>query len=156
MRSQSSEEHEDIVTDLHAAQEHLDFLESGYLSSIDALRPSLLASLESAPPPTQASALPSAAAVSTAAGSTSAAPAPAPKKTRARRVPKGVVPGVTPAPDPERWIKKSERSTFSTRRRGNKAGGATQGIVLEQRPGQLVAPPMAASTSKGGKGKKKR
>ena len=53
------------------------------------------------------------------------------KKPRTRRIPKGVVPGVTPPPDPERWLKKSERSSYlqahARRRRGG--GGATQGIV---------------------------
>jgi signal recognition particle subunit SRP72 len=52
------------------------------------------------------------------------------RKVRARRVPKGIVPGVTPPPDPERWLKKSERSTFQQARGKKKgSGGATQGVV---------------------------
>lgn len=67
------------------------------------------------------------------------------------RVPKGVTPGVTPPPDPERWIKKSERSTFGqgVGRRRKAGGGATQGSVAE---------PASSHTAKagGGKGKKKK
>ena len=80
------------------------------------------------------------------------------KKTRMKRVPKGVVPGVTPAPDPERWLKKSERSSFGSggkKRRG--VGGATQGVVLENTSGQSHS---GKSTGGGGsshaKGKKKK
>jgi len=57
---------------------------------------------------------------------------PVPKKVRMRRVPPGVVPGLTPPPDPERWLKKSERSTFGQGRRRKGAGGgggATQGAA---------------------------
>lgn len=72
-----------------------------------------------------------------------------------KRVPKGVVPGVTPPPDPERWVKKSERSTFGQgagRRRKAGGGGATQGSAA-------VDQPVATSVSHGaksGKGKKKK
>lgn len=52
------------------------------------------------------------------------------RRVRARRVPEGVVPGVTPPPDPERWLKKSERSTYQQARGKRKGGGgATQGMV---------------------------
>lgn len=80
------------------------------------------------------------------------------KKVRIKRVPKGVIPGVTPAPDPERWLKKSERSSFGQggrKRRG--AGGATQGVVLENTPTQSHS---GKTTGGGGtshtKGKKKK
>ena len=53
------------------------------------------------------------------------------KKVRKKRVPKGVIPGVTPPPDPERWLKKSERSSFGSSRKRKGGGGATQGVVLE-------------------------
>jgi signal recognition particle subunit SRP72 len=75
-----------------------------------------------------------------------------PTKARARRVPAGVVLGVTPPPDPERWLKKSERSTYM-QGRGKRKGGATQGLV--ESGGGVHAP----STNKGGgggKGKKKK
>jgi signal recognition particle subunit SRP72 len=70
-------------------------------------------------------------AASLVSASVSAEPAkPAEKKPRISRVPAGVIPGVTPPPDPERWLKKSERSTFGQgkRKKGpGGGGGATQG-----------------------------
>ena len=66
-----------------------------------------------------------------------------------KRVPKGVVPGVTPLPDPERWLKKSERtaSTHGNRRRkGGGDGGATQGSME----------PAASGGQKSGAGKGKK
>lgn len=81
---------------------------------------------------------------------------PTEKKVRTKRVPAGIVPGVTPPPDPERWLKKSERSTFHTghkRRKGGGGGGATQGLV-ESAPTAISG---GGATSGGrGKGKKKR
>jgi signal recognition particle subunit SRP72 len=56
--------------------------------------------------------------------------------------------GVTPLPDPERWLKKSERSTFGAGGKRKKGGGATQGAV------EGVAP--ASGGKGGGKGKKKK
>lgn len=65
------------------------------------------------------------------------------RKVRARRVPKGIVPGVTPPPDPERWLKKSERSTFQqTRGKKKGSGGATQGTMES-----------AGSSATGGRGR---
>jgi signal recognition particle subunit SRP72 len=76
------------------------------------------------------------------------------------RVPKGVIPGVTPPPDPERWLKKSERSTFSQgkKRRGvGGVGGASQGSTVEV---GHAGPPIGTShnvkSGGGGKGKKKK
>ena len=71
-----------------------------------------------------------------AEGSTSKPAAAAPdtvKKVRLSRVPKHVVLGVTPLPDPERWIKKSERTNVvhSGKRRKHQTGGATQGSTAE-------------------------
>jgi len=74
---------------------------------------------------------------------------------RKSRVPKGVVPGVTPAPDPERWLKKSERSSFgqgSRKRRGGGAG-ATQGSTLESGP---VGASGSSHNVKSGGGKSKK
>ncbi|KAI5886486.1 uncharacterized protein SCHCODRAFT_02641877 [Schizophyllum commune H4-8] len=129
-----ADEQEDILNNLHAAQQHLDFITSGFLAALGRLPNA--ADLETAPPP--APARPQAellvASTSTANAAPKAQPptgssAPiAPRKVRARRVPKGVVPGVTPPPDPERWLKKTERSTYHA---GKKRGrtGATQGFT---------------------------
>ena len=80
---------------------------------------------------------------------------PAPKKVGRSRVPAGVIPGVTPAPDPERWLKKSERSTYGQgkRRKGPGGGGATQGSASVDTPVTPISHPVKTG---GGKGKKKR
>jgi signal recognition particle subunit SRP72 len=69
------------------------------------------------------------------------------------RVPKGVVPGVN-VPDPERWLKKSERSTYGQgkRRKGPAGGGATQGSVESA---AASAPVKSSKTAVKNKGKKK-
>jgi signal recognition particle subunit SRP72 len=81
---------------------------------------------------------------------------PTPKKVRMSRVPKGVIPGVTPPPDPERWLKKSERSTFGQGKKkkgaGGGGGGATQGSVETPTPAGRTG---TAPTAKN-KGKKKK
>ncbi|KAL5483061.1 hypothetical protein ACEPAI_8290 [Sanghuangporus weigelae] len=130
-----SEEHADLVTNLNAAQAHLDFLTTGYLHSLDALPSSVTNNLETAAPPAPPG--------STNLSNVHVAPSQPPaqtkeKKVRMSRVPKGVIPGVTPPPDPERWIKKSERSTFGQGmgRRRKAGGGATQGSVAEPASGQ--------------------
>ena len=74
------------------------------------------------------------------------------KKVRTKRVPKGVVPGVSPPPDPERWLKKSERTTYAHgKKRRGAGGGATQGAAV----GVESAPTSTASHGgrAGGKGK---
>jgi signal recognition particle subunit SRP72 len=79
---------------------------------------------------------------------------PPAKSVRKKRVPKGVIPGVTPPPDPERWLKKSERTNaFNQSGKKRKAGGgATQGIV------ESTSPPstQTAKAGGGGKGRKKK
>ncbi|KAG6833967.1 hypothetical protein H0H93_012910, partial [Arthromyces matolae] len=153
-----SEEYSDILTNLQASQHHLDFITTGFLTSLDSLPNSTTGTIESTPPPTQSSssqeAIKAASAASVALPSTSSLhkddPQPEPKKPRKSRVPAGVIPGVTPPPDPERWLKKSERSTFGQgggrRRKGQQGGGgATQGSST----GDLPAP---ASTNSGGGG----
>lgn len=155
--SKNSEEHSDILTNLQASQSHLDFINRGFLQALDALPVSITSTLETAPPPVQPT---TAAVVSAAASASSSLGAqkviPTKKKVRMKRVPAGVVPGVTPAPDPERWLKKSERSTFGHGRKKRGAGGgggATQGSAnLDSVP----TPSGAASKSGGNKGKKKR
>ncbi|KAI0667031.1 hypothetical protein C8Q78DRAFT_929554, partial [Trametes maxima] len=125
-----SEEQSDIITNLEAAQKHLDFINSGFLHALDALPSTVSNTLQTAPPPQQQppSALASVAATALPSPDRGDDAIKRPKKVRMKRVPKGVVPGVTPPPDPERWLKKSERSTFTTRRRRG-GGGATQGVV---------------------------
>ncbi|OSX61426.1 hypothetical protein POSPLADRAFT_1145059 [Postia placenta MAD-698-R-SB12] len=141
-----SDEHADILTNLSASQAHLDFLTSGFLSALSSLPPTLADTLQSAPPPAAAPA---------SIFSTTVAPAHVlekpihQKKPRARRIPPGVTPGVTPQPDPERWLKKSERSsTMHGKRRAR--GGATQGAM------ELPTGIANAQGSGGGKAKKGR
>ena len=125
---------------------------------MDELPSSVSASLEDVPPPVAPSAGVSVALASSAnvqaQSQKQSSDAHAVKKVRKSRVPAGVVPGVTPPPDPERWIKKSERSTFHQgKRRKGAGGGATQGMASVDLP--VVSAP-AASSKSGGKGKKKR
>ncbi|KAG7447714.1 uncharacterized protein BT62DRAFT_930740 [Guyanagaster necrorhizus] len=122
----TSEEHTDILTNLSAAQLHLDFLLQDTASFSQLLPSSIASSLESAPPPALApSSIAATVQVSTAQPTTTT------KKVRASRVPKGITPGVSPAPDPERWLKKSERSTYQQSRKKGRSGGggATQGLT---------------------------
>ena len=151
-----SEEHSDILTNLQASQSHLDFINTGFLRALDSLPTSITSTLETAPPPH----LPSVAVSRTSDSTTANAsigvnPRPAPKKVRMSRVPAGVIPGVTPAPDPERWLKKSERATYGQgkKRKGPGGGGATQGSASVDSPVTQISHP---SKTGGGKGKKKR
>ena len=130
---QGTEEYSDILTNLQASQKHLDFINTDYLRVLDGLSSDVTGSLEHAPPPG-----PPGPSHGTSSGVVPSANNPedvgvkadSVRKVRARRVPKGVVPGVTPPPDPERWLKKSERSTFQQARGKRKGGGgATQGLV---------------------------
>jgi len=149
---QHSDEQADILTNLEAAQKHLDFVNSGFLHALDALPASLTKNLESNQPPTQPT---SSAPVShLQIADVDAGREPPVKTVRKRRVPKGVVPGVTPPPDPERWLKKSERaSSFvqSGKRKKAGGGGAMQGTVESSSP-----VPSQAGKSGGGKGKRKK
>jgi len=113
----------------------------------------LINGLESNPPP----ALPTAGPINVPAIVTTegdAGSGPPVESVRKKRVPKGVIPGVTPPPDPERWLKKSERTntfTQSGKRRKAGGGGATQGIV------EPTNTPSTQSGKTGGvKGKKKK
>ncbi|KAF7302807.1 SRP72 domain-containing protein [Mycena kentingensis (nom. inval.)] len=136
----TTEEHADILTNIQAASTHLEFINTTFLRGLAAVGGG--AQLEDAPPPMPVA-------------STSAIPAPAaavptstPAQPKKVKLPKGVVLGVTPPPDPERWLKKSERSTFGTgkRRKGAGGGGATQGSSVDA--------PAASSGGGGGGGKK--
>ncbi|KAK7046973.1 SRP72 domain-containing protein, partial [Favolaschia claudopus] len=105
----TAEEQADILTNIQAASSHLDFINTTFLHSLDALPTHLQTQLEDAPPP----ALPSSAPVVQVAAEPVRA---APPKEKKVRLPKGVVLGVTPPPDPERWLKKSERSNLGQKR----------------------------------------
>ncbi|CAG7854707.1 SubName: Full=Uncharacterized protein {ECO:0000313/EMBL:CCA66392.1} [Serendipita indica DSM 11827] len=134
------DEYADIKTNMTAAETHLSFLQTGFLSSIQQLPPlPRNQSLEDAP-------LPSLHLTHTTQVDATVEPAPKPKAPRKSRIPKGVIPGVTPPPDPERWIKKSERTRVET---GNKKkkGGATQGST---------APEPTQKSGGGGKSNKKK
>lgn len=144
---QDSEEHTDILVNLRAAQSHYDFITTGYLHALGAVPASL------APPlPNPLAGVARGPALSHDHGHEVLPHAP--KKPRAKRVPPGVVPGVTPPPDPERWLKKSERASASAsgRKRRAQGGGVTQGSVA-------VVPPTEPSPSaevKAKKGKKRK
>ncbi|KAJ3510570.1 hypothetical protein NLJ89_g4599 [Agrocybe chaxingu] len=158
----NSEEHSDILTNVQAAQKHLDFIDTGFLHAVDALPSSIISTLQSAPPPVRQQT--SAASTLVSASTISKTPAdnqdnkPAPKNVRMKRVPAGVIPGVTPPPDPERWLKKSERSSFhqGKRRRGGGSGGATQGSATVENVPPQTGGGSHSSKGVGGKGKKKR
>jgi len=154
----NSEEHSDVLTNLQASQKHLDFINTGFLHALDALPTSTTSTLETAPPPVQQASITATAASASATAGVSAEhqhAKPTPKKVRTRRVPAGVIPGVTPPPDPERWLKKSERSTFGQGRRRRGGGGATQGAAaMESAPTQTGGAPHTSKS--GAKGKKKK
>jgi signal recognition particle subunit SRP72 len=147
-RLQDSDEQSDSLTNLTASQTHLGFLQAGFLRSLHLLPQSLSSSLEDAAPPPLVSPHPI---IATASIQQQRQVHISEKKNvRACRVPKGVVPGVTPPPDPERWLKKSERTNIhyhNVRRRKGATGGTTQGSLVE-----------GGSKGSGGasKGKKKR
>lgn len=149
---QHSDEQADILTNLEAAQKHLDFVNTGFLHALDALPASVTKDLENNPPPAQPT---SSVAISEApAGAAEISTKPAPKAVRKKRVPKGVTPGVTPPPDPERWLKKSERSTtfqVGKRRKAGGGGGATQGASVE-----VSSPAPSQAGKAGGKAKRKK
>ncbi|EMD32887.1 hypothetical protein CERSUDRAFT_57604 [Gelatoporia subvermispora B] len=143
-----SEEHSDLMTNLAAAQAHLDFLESGYRNALGTLPASAVSALESAPPPLLPAHFPLSLVAQGVPRPEEAESDQKEKRIRMKRVPKNVVLGVTPPPDPERWLKKSERSTFTTQSKRRKGGGgATQGVVEKENTG---------SGGAGGKGRRKK
>ncbi|KAF8623393.1 hypothetical protein AX17_007431 [Amanita inopinata Kibby_2008] len=159
----NSEEHSDILTNLQASQEHLDFINTGFLQSLDALPVHISSAIESAPPPTTTTSL-----ISTSHPSITLVDSPAKdqqaktatKRVRKSRIPPGVLPGVTPPPDPERWLKKSERSNAAQgrRRKGFGGGGATQGVANVDISAQVSSTGSISHTPKAGgsKGKKRK
>ena len=132
---------------------HLDFINTGSRHAVAALSLSVSSTLETAPPPVQQSSVIASARL-TSAVDDHENPKPATKKVRMRRVPAGVTPGVSPPPDPERWLKKSERSNFNHgKRKKGTSGGASQGVAVEPTPLQAGA---IQSSKAVGKGKKKK
>lgn len=115
---------------------------------MDALPAAVINTIETAPPPQPSSSI-----TATIAAAVQAGPAVREKKVRTKRIPKGVVLGVTPPPDPERWLKKSERSTFGQGKRRKAGGGATQGSAVDSGPAG-GAPGHGGKS--GGKGKRKK
>jgi len=150
-----SEEHSDILINLQAAQKHLDFITTDFLRSLDALPTLVTSNLESNPPPSQP--ISSAALISSNTEEGDGTAVKPQRKVRKSRVPAGIIPGVTPPPDPERWLKKSERSTFGHGNRKRKGpgggGGATQGSVESTATPQSLQSHGVKSV---GKGKKKK
>ncbi|KAL4079044.1 hypothetical protein J3A83DRAFT_4085447 [Scleroderma citrinum] len=134
-----SEEYSDVLTNLTASQKHLDFINTGFLRALDAL-PSTISTIEIAPPPTSH---PTQVLVEPHAAHNKPSEDPSvgrTKKVRMKRVPKGVMPGVTSPPDPERWLKKSERTNYGQgKKRKGAGGGATQGIVADSAPPQTTS-----------------
>jgi len=155
----NSEEQSDILTNLRASQQHLDFINVGFLQSLDALPAQSSANIESAPPPTISSSTVSTTIPVANLGETNDQQTKAvTKKTRKSRIPAGVIPGVTPPPDPERWLKKSERSTFQQgkRRKGFGGGGATQGAANVDNSQVSSTGAISHTPKSGPKGKKRK
>lgn len=146
-----TDEHADITTNARAAHAHLDFVTSSFAGALDALPSAITSALESAPPPVLPSASTSTSIITASAPVSSTAPK---RAVRKKRIPKGITPGVSPAPDPERWLKKTERTSYVPPRGKKRAGGgATQGFT----PAVESVASGAGATGGGGKkkGKKK-
>ncbi|KAI6043520.1 hypothetical protein EDC04DRAFT_2562689 [Pisolithus marmoratus] len=149
-----SEEYSDVLTNLTASQKHLDFMNMGFLHALDGLPTSVVSAIETLPPPTSH---PTQVLLESHSAqnkqSEEEPPVTRTKKVRMKRVPKGVIPGITPPPDPERWLKKSERSNYNQgKKRKGVGGGATQGVVADN----VHPPPSAGRTGGTSKGKKKK
>ncbi|OJA17334.1 hypothetical protein AZE42_05913 [Rhizopogon vesiculosus] len=152
-----SDEHADILTNLSASQSHQDFITTTFMQCMSQLPSSIASTLESAPPPVlfqSASILPS---VEEPGKKPEASETT--KKVRTKRVPKGVIPCVSPLPDPERWLKKSERTTYTHaqgKKRRGAGGGATQGASVGAESAPVSTPSQggrAGGKAKGGKKK---
>ncbi|KAG9050828.1 hypothetical protein FS837_001938 [Tulasnella sp. UAMH 9824] len=164
--AEETEEHPDLLTNLNATQAHLDFLSSGYLTALNSLDISVGVLEDAGAPPLPGSGVTSSLSTalqqSKSTATTEATPA-APKPPRASRLPKHVILGSTPMPDPERWLKKRERTTVQGGHRGGKKGrkkegmgaGSTQGLALPAEKERATSSgPTGGSGSRGGGGKK--
>ncbi|KAB5593771.1 hypothetical protein CTheo_2740 [Ceratobasidium theobromae] len=149
----NAEEQNDITTNLAAVQNHLDFLKSGFYGSLRASGVNVT-QLEDAPAPAPPTTTATLVAAIAQKPTPEAAPAPAQAKgPRKGRLPKHVVLGVTPMPDPERWIKKRERTyvTFAQGRKG-RGKGKREGATAGYSQGVSVAPAVAGVMEGGGTG----
>lgn len=146
------EEYSDIQTNIAATETNLTFLQTGFQSSIHSLPAHLRGQrLEDTPLPPLTQTHVTAIGANAGTGVNDANtenPPPKPKSPRKSRVPKGIIPGVSPPPDPERWIKKSERTRVEGHGKKKKGGGgATQGST---------SAPQQAKPGGQSKGKKKK
>ncbi|ELU41968.1 SRP72 domain-containing protein [Rhizoctonia solani AG-1 IA] len=150
----NAEEQTDINTNLSAVQSHIDFLQSGFYDSLRAsgVNVSQLEDTPAPAPPVAANTLSIALVQKDTTNEEATAPAPL-KGPRKGRLPKHVVLGVTPMPDPERWIKKRERTyvTFAQGRKG-KGKGRKEGATAGYSQGVNVAPAVAGVMEGGGSG----
>ncbi|KAG5352618.1 hypothetical protein C0989_001441 [Termitomyces sp. Mn162] len=154
----TTDEHQDIHTNLYASQLSLEFTTTGFVRALDMLPKDFSASLGTVP----VAALVHASGAGRARAPRAAAPhasndtpTHAPKPPRRSRVPRGVVPGLSPPPDPERWVKKSERSAGvggGRRRRGGGAGGGAGGGGATQGSVGVGAEGVGSSSTTGGGG----
>lgn len=141
----SSDEHADILTNIPASQSHQDFITMTFMQSMSQLPSSIASTLESAPPPVFSQ--PASIVASVEEPTKKPEAVETKKKLRIKRVPNGITPGVSPPPDPERWLKKSERSSYTQgKKRRGAGGGATQGATVGAESG-----PVSAGASHGGK-----
>lgn len=141
----SSDEHADVLTNLQASQSHQDFITTTFMQAMSQLPSSIASTLESAPAPVLSQ--PGSIIASVEEPTKKPEAVETKKKLRTKRVPKGVTPGVSPPPDPERWLKKSERTSYAQgKKRRGAGGGATQGATVSAESG-----PVSAGASHGGK-----
>ncbi|KAJ7151633.1 hypothetical protein C8R46DRAFT_1304171 [Mycena filopes] len=159
----TAEEHADILTNITAASAHLDFINTTFLRSLDALPAAVRAGVEDAPAPAPVASTSTSTSASAPVASTSAGREnePAAKPKRKPRLPPGIIPGVTPPPDPERWLKKSERSNVHSKRRkggggATQGGGASQGAAVEESGGKGGTVSGGGGGGGGGKAKGKK
>ncbi|KAG2090736.1 uncharacterized protein F5147DRAFT_724384 [Suillus discolor] len=147
----SSDEHADILTNLPASQSHQDFITTTFMQAMSQLPSSIASTLESAPPPVLSQPASILAPVEEPTKKPEAVETK--KKLRTKRVPKGIIPGVSPPPDPERWLKKSERTSYTQgKKRRGAGGGATQGATVGAESGTVSAA-ISHGGKTGGKGK---
>lgn len=160
-KQQDTDEHPDIINNISATQKHIEFLSQGYLSSVHAL-PTSISALEAAGAPALPPQHPTLSSLASVQPQKPTLTEQDTKPPRKSRIPAHVVLGVTPMPDPERWLKKRDRTRVQTGKkgRGRKDGmgaGATQGSVTGDRGmtggGGVVTSAGGASGKKGKKGK---
>jgi len=118
----NSEEYKDVENNLLAAQQRLEFETTGFkapLHTIDAARLEELSPPTDIPPSVPADRIPASVTVP------SNPPPGKAKQPKSKPQSKSKTAG---GPDPERWIKKSERESYRPSRRDRGAQGTTQGL----------------------------